>query len=150
MRRTQEVELIQNKRKYLFCADHYGMKLLSDVMEQVKEKEVFRFEEKRDWTKFMSFLDKQRMGSYVYVSLPENELFQARKLVEEAGFIDVESQFIGYGEKVISVFCCRCHGINGTEEDQVEILCQHCGLELSISDHYSKAHDAYLGYVAKL
>ncbi|WNB91714.1 dimethylamine monooxygenase subunit DmmA family protein [Bacillus sp. NEB1478] len=147
---THDGVFIGNKRKYLFCADQQGMKLLSDVMEQASEKEIFRFEDERDWTEFTSFLEKQKIGTYLYVSLPPNDLSQARKLSEDAGFSEGDAQFIGYGEKVVRVFCCRCHGINKKVDKQLEIFCQHCGLELSISDHYSKTHDAYLGYVAKL
>ncbi|MDR7074402.1 dimethylamine monooxygenase subunit DmmA family protein [Fictibacillus barbaricus] len=147
---THDAVFIENKRKYLFCADQHGMKLLSDVMEQSSEKEFFRFEEEPDWTSFTSFLEKQKIGSYLYVSLPKSEIYQARVLAEKLGFSEETAQFIGYGENVVRVFCSRCHSINKTVEEQREILCQQCVLELSISDHYSKKHNAYLGYAAKL
>ncbi|MBY6038168.1 hypothetical protein KUV80_16025 [Fictibacillus nanhaiensis] len=151
---NKEAVFIPHKRKYLFCADQQGMKLLSDVIEQVKRSEcsydLFVFEGDPDWKPFFNFLKKQKMGTYLYVALNNQVLGHAQTLAEEIGFSAEEAQYVVYGEVVRKIFCCRCHGINEAKEKEIEITCEQCGLVLSISDHYSTHHHAFLGYVAKL
>lgn len=149
-----EGNFVPGKRKYLFCGDQQGLKLLSSVIERVKEDgllhEVFSTKGEVDCVHLSEFLKDQKMGTYLYMALPYHQLQQAKKIAEDIGFSDEEAQYIGYGEKLIRIFCCRCHGINEIKSDKEEILCNQCGLELSVSDHYSVYHNAVLGYVAKL
>jgi dimethylamine monooxygenase subunit C len=149
-----EANFVPGKRKYVFCGDQQGIKLLSSVIERVKEEgllhEVFLFEGNVEGSHLSKYLKGQKMGTYLYVVLPNDQLQQAKLVAEVTGFSDEEAQYIGYGEKVTRVYCCRCHGINEMKIAEIEILCDHCGLELSVSDHYSVFHNAVLGYVAKL
>jgi dimethylamine monooxygenase subunit C len=151
---SSEAVFVTGKRKYVFCADQHGMQFLFGIFERVKEDELplesFLFEEKRDWQQLYHYLKQQKMGTYLYVSLPQTELQQAKGVIEEVGFSEEEVQFIGYGKKAVRIFCCRCHQMNETNEGLAEILCSKCGLELSVSDHYSVFHHAFLGYVSKL
>ncbi|MFD1359856.1 dimethylamine monooxygenase subunit DmmA family protein [Fictibacillus halophilus] len=149
-----EAVFVPGKRKYVFCSDQEGMKLLFNVIEQVKEEgrpyEIFKIEENQDCLELGELLKKQKMGTHLYVALPYAGLEKVRKTAEEIGFTEEETQYIGYGKKVKRIFCCRCHGMNETADVQADILCSQCGLELSISDHYSVFHNAFLGYVSKL
>jgi dimethylamine monooxygenase subunit C len=149
-----EANFVPGKRKYVFCGDLQGIKLLSSVVERVKEEgllhEIFLMEGEAEWSQLSNFLKDQKMGTYLYIGLRNDQLSQAKKVAEFTGFTDEESQYIGYGERVIRIFCCRCHGINETTSTVEEMICKHCGLELSVSDHYSDHHNAVLGYVAKL
>jgi dimethylamine monooxygenase subunit C len=151
---NSEGNFVPGKRKYVFCGDQQGIKLLSSVIERVKIEEllheIFLIEGGAEWSQLSKYLRDQKMGTYLYVGLTNNQLLQAKLVVENIGFSDEEAQYIGYGEKVTRIFCCRCHGINGMINAKEEILCEHCGLELSVSDHYSVFHNAVLGYVAKL
>jgi dimethylamine monooxygenase subunit C len=150
---TSEAIFVPGKRKYVFCGDQHGLKLLSNVIERVKEEDLshdlFLFTGNQE-SQLSKFLINQKMGTYLYMALPVDQLQQAKKIAEDIGFSEEEMQFIGYGEKVIRVFCCRCHGINEIRNYEEEIICNQCGLELSVSDHYSVFHNAVLGYVAKL
>jgi dimethylamine monooxygenase subunit C len=149
-----EAVFVPGKRKYVFCGDQHGMRLLSGVIEQVKGEglshDFFLIAGEQDWSQLSKFFKGQKMGTYLYVALPNDQLQQAEMVAEETGFSDEEVQYIGYGEKVIRIFCCRCHGINEAKNFEREILCNQCGLELSVSDHYSVYHNAVLGYVAKI
>jgi dimethylamine monooxygenase subunit C len=151
---NNEVDFVPGKRKYVFCGDQQGMKLLSNVIEQVKEEEllheIFLIEGEEELSQLSKFFKYQKMGTYLYVGLPNDQLLQAKLVAEATGFSDEEAQYIGHGEKVIRIFCCRCHGINETKNTVEENICRQCGLKLSVSDHYSVFHNAVLGYVAKL
>jgi dimethylamine monooxygenase subunit C len=145
---------VSGKRKYLFCGTQEGMKQLFAVIERVKEEghpyEIVVIDDIQESLQLSDFLKKQKMGTYLYVALSHTELKRVEKTAEEAGFTEEETQFIGYGEELKRIFCCRCHGINEAKNFEREILCNQCGLELSVSDHYSVYHNAVLGYVAKL
>lgn len=149
-----EVNFVPGKRKYIFCGDQQGIKLLSSVIERVKEEEllheIFLIEVEAEWSELSKFLKGQKMGTYLYVAMSNDQLQQAKLVAEFIGFSDEEAQYIGYGEKIIRVYCCRCQGINETTNTVEKMICRHCGLELSVSDHYSVFHNAVLGYVAKL
>lgn len=151
---NNEVDFVPGKRKYVFCGDQQGMKLLSNVIEQVKEEgllhEIFLIEGEAEWSQLSEFLKDQKMGTFLYLGLANDQLLQAKLVAETTGFSEEEAQYIGHGEKVFRIFCCRCHGINETTNTVEEIICRQCGLKLSVSDHYSIFHNAVLGYVAKL
>lgn len=150
---NSEALFINGKRKYIFCGDDQGLKLLSSVMEKVIEEglihERFLLSD-RKMPLLEDFLRSQKMGTFLYLAIPFSELQRFRTAIEDIGYSDEEVQYIGYGEKIISLFCCRCHEINKTKHEQKRLFCQGCGLDLEVSDHYSDLHDAFLGYVAKL
>ncbi|WP_226537094.1 dimethylamine monooxygenase subunit DmmA family protein [Fictibacillus halophilus] len=151
---SSEAVFVSGKRKYVFCGDQQGIKILSSLIERVKEEEllleIFLIEGGTEWSQLSKFLKDQKMGTYLYVVLPNEYIQKAEEVAEATGFSDEEAQYIGYGEKVTRVYCCRCHGIKEMKNAEEETLCEHCGLELSVSDHYSVYHNAVLGYVAKL
>ncbi|WP_442598907.1 hypothetical protein [Neobacillus sp. D3-1R] len=146
---------VEGKREYLFYTDQKGISLLQPIIGEIFKKNTpFKVVMKEDDIDFdlTKWLKDQKMGSYLYAALPWEELFVFKNVVEEIGFTEEESQFIGYGQQTIKVFCCRCHGMTegkNLEMDQ-EIHCSYCQLLLVVSDHYSRVKNAYLGYVAKL
>jgi dimethylamine monooxygenase subunit C len=147
---SDEITLIPGKRKYLFYADQMGMEILQPVIRMVKEQKLtyeLVFEGDLD---FSMWLGEQKMGSYLYVAAPWINLTSIKLLAEDIGFSAEDAQYIGYGERRINVFCCRCHGLTEIEGTAVEITCRHCQLLLEVSDHYSSIREAYLGYVARL
>ncbi|MET3730047.1 hypothetical protein ABID52_003664 [Fictibacillus halophilus] len=148
---SMDAVLIKGKRKYIFCSDKHGLRVLSNVFEQVKKEKLayewYHFStEKRELLE--EFLSKQKMGTFLYVVLPYSEVHIVQTMATRIGFSSDEAQFIGYGEEWISIFCCRCHGLNRGEEQQTELTCHQCKLKLEVSDHYSQVHHAFLGYPA--
>jgi dimethylamine monooxygenase subunit C len=149
---------VGGKRKYLFLADQIGYALLKPIIEQTIENNcplelVFlgtcQSPESVE-TNLKQWLNVQKMGTYLYVSVGWSQLPPIKTLAKEVGFSEEETQYLGYGTKYRKVFCCRCHGITEVEEEQAELVCRQCGLELAVSDHYSTLRDAYLGYLLKL
>lgn len=150
MMRQVQIELSFNKgkRKYLFCADSKGAESLYFLVQQAMEVKVpFDFlviENESD-----SFLDLwlslQKMGTYLYLSGKWEFVNRLKNLALEAGFSEFEMQMKVMGSIRKKLICCKCHGVNDVD-DELHITCKHCGLELEVSNHYSRRLDAYLGY----
>jgi dimethylamine monooxygenase subunit C len=147
---SDEITLVSGKRKYLFYADQIGMQILQPVIGKVKVLMLtyeMAFEGEHDLS---MWLIEQKMGSYLYVAAPWSNLKSIKLLAEDIGFSAEEAHYIGYGDRRINVFCCRCHGLTESDGTVAEIICRHCQLLLEVSDHYSSLREAYLGYVARI
>lgn len=144
----QELSFSKGKRKYLFCADSQGADhLYGFVLQTIEGNVPFDFhiiEEESD-----SFLEhwfsQQRMGTYLYLSGQWEFVNRVKKLALEAGFSEFEMQMKVCGPVKKKVICSQCHAVHVVDDD-LHITCKHCGLELEVSDHYSRRLDAYLGY----
>ncbi|RXT04276.1 dimethylamine monooxygenase subunit DmmA family protein [Ammoniphilus sp. CFH 90114] len=135
------------KRKYLFCSDESGSGVLESLIQHVKERErPFEWYYRSELAAIQAWLNQQRMGSYLYLAGSREFVLQVKKWAEEAGFSEEEMQWEIVGDPQRQIFCCRCHGLHFTAAAE-ETLCPHCGLELKISDHYSRRWEVYLGYV---
>lgn len=154
----QQPFFMPGKRKYLFCVDQQGISLLFPIIKQVIDQNLpFELQflgeniKTHEYTpvNLRPWLSMQKMGSYLYIAGTWEMVFRVKSIAEENGFSEEEIQWYGCGPRTIRVFCCKCHGISETIE-QSEITCCHCDLKLSISDHYSRFHHAFLGYVANL
>jgi hypothetical protein len=151
---------IHGKTKYLLCTDQQGLSLLQPILDNIilnNQSMEFLFigENAKNNPSIMDikqWLSRQTMGTYLYIACEREKLKSLIEVIEDIGFTNDEVQFIGYGTKKHNVFCCRCYGINEINnlELEIQIICKKCNLLLSVSDHYSKLRDAYLGYVAKL
>ncbi len=156
IRMQEELSFIKSKRKYLFCADKKGADALFHLIKQVMAENVpfdFHLLDDEPTTQSELFLtlwfNQQKMGTYLYLSGRWEMTDEVKKLAIKLGFSEQEMQINVWGASKKNLLCCKCHGINEID-DLVQITCLHCGLELSVSDHYSRRLDAYLGYVAKL
>ncbi|PFG07396.1 hypothetical protein [Bacillus sp. es.034] len=144
---------VPGKRKYLFLGDEEGMKRLSPVIQKVIKDEYPNQSvllDEREETDISRWLEGQKMGSFLYISMEWNKLFYFKKMAEAHGFSSEETQYIGHGVRFIHVFCSKCHQkmeVNGEPIDQIT-TCPHCHLKLSVSTHFSPLHEAYLGYAA--
>lgn len=155
MFRTRTASYIAQKRHYLFCIAEKNLEHLAEIITKVKENnqtfEVFGLKDTDSLIVLQNWLEKQKMGTYLYIAAEWNELHLYKEMAESAGFSDEEAQYIVVGKKKRKVFCCRCHGITEACEADIQVKnnqlsCIHCQLSLAVSDHYSRIRDAYLGY----
>lgn len=150
---------IPNKRHYLFCVDENGKEELSSIIREVQRRqvslEVFQIDRDvssdRLQVEMLNRLSRQKMGTYLYIAVEWKRMDQVKKLAEEVGFTSEEASYIGLGARNKNVFCCRCHGINKSSEEENKggnnrIECSFCKIPLFVSDHYSKLRNSYLGY----
>ncbi|WP_070120069.1 dimethylamine monooxygenase subunit DmmA family protein [Bacillus marinisedimentorum] len=143
-----ELSLKKGKRKYLFCADEKGAEVLNALIPQAEEEHV-PFEIKTIGHESDSSLNhwfsQQKMGTYLYVSGTQGFVNRIQKLALEAGFSEQEMQVNVLGAIKKQVICSKCHGVNEAEDEQ-NITCSQCGIELEVSSHFSRRLGGYLGY----
>ncbi|WP_147534231.1 dimethylamine monooxygenase subunit DmmA family protein [Bacillus marasmi] len=95
----------------------------------------------------LPILKNATMGSKL-VLIGEWELvMRLKRLAVTTGFSDEEIIIKGLGDKEEQVFCVKCYQHSQKTEAKV-ITCHHCGQTLEVSKHYSKRHDAYLGFIS--
>ncbi len=144
----KELSFSKGKRKYLFCADSQGAKHLYLLVHQTMEENVpfdFHIIEQESESFLNHWFSHQKMGTYLYISGHRNFVNRVKTLAMEAGFSEYEMQMKVIGPLIKKVICCKCHGVNEVDDD-LYIACKQCGLELEVSNHYSRRLDAYLGY----
>ncbi len=136
---------------YLFCGDKEGINRLQPIINEVIDRNLPFESVEVESTELDTWLHRQKMGSYLYVSASWGQVRDIKVLAENIGFTEEEAQYIGRGERIMNVFCCRCHGLTPAQESKSNrhISCSHCQLPLAISDHYSSLRDAFLGYAAE-
>lgn len=96
-----------------------------------------------------SIFDGQAIGTYLFISGSWLMINTVTKIAYNAGFTDDEIQYKGVGPKKEKIMCVKCYSLNENQmDDEVdEITCKHCNAVLEVSNHYSKRHVAYLGYI---
>ncbi|MBM7618760.1 putative paraquat-inducible protein A [Bacillus tianshenii] len=145
---------IPYKRHYVFCVDEAGLAEVANVMMHVQSDQVtyelFQVAGVKDFTEWQTELEegllKQKMGTYLYVAASWDKLNVIKRIASEVGFSEEEAQYHGIGEQEKVVFCGRCHGITSVKDNLFNIECPKCGIPLTISDHFSRKKEAYLGY----
>ncbi len=93
-----------------------------------------------------SILDKQLMGTKLFISGTWSMVQDVKKIAYAAGFTDEEIQTKEIGEKEDKVYCVKCYKFSKKTKSN-NLTCEHCNTLLDVSEHYSKTLDAYLGYI---
>jgi dimethylamine monooxygenase subunit C len=152
MKNNRSFAFVPGKRKYLFCGDKEGLIRLQPIIAEVTQHKLPFETGEVESTDLTSWLGSQKMGSYLYLCVSWKRIRDLKLLAGNIGFTEEESQYIGHGERILNMFCCRCHGVTPIPESQSNhrIKCLHCQLVVAISDHYSSQRDAYLGYTAEI
>jgi hypothetical protein len=116
--------------------DYFKSKLQSDViiLPDFTEEEI------------QPILKKETMGTKLFLFGYWKMVIKIKKVAQKIGFLEPEIIVCGIGEKEERVFCVRCYHQN-KKNDQPVLTCEKCSTILDVSNHYSKRHDAYLGYI---
>jgi len=97
-------------------------------------------------TKVSSILRRQVIGTRLFISGTWTMIHAVKEKAYQAGFSEDEIQAVGIGPKEENVFCVKCYTYN-VKQNEHDISCEHCHTSLYVSNHFSKRHDAYLGYI---
>jgi dimethylamine monooxygenase subunit C len=89
---------------------------------------------------------RQLMGTTLYIVGEDSFIQQMIGHAYGAGFTDQEIQTCQLGMKMDKVFCVKCYQLLSKNQDE-EVTCIHCQTKLQISNHFSKRHNAFLGYI---
>lgn len=145
---NNELSFCKGKRKFLFCADSNGVEPLNPlILQAVKEDVPYDMHiVEQEFDSFLThWFNQQKMGSYLYISGNLAFVKRVEKLALESGYSEYEMQMKIVGPISKRIICCKCHGCNVVDKD-CHFNCTYCGLELEVSNHYSRRLDAYLGY----
>ncbi|MCM3651699.1 dimethylamine monooxygenase subunit DmmA family protein [Metabacillus litoralis] len=91
-------------------------------------------------------LAKQVIGTKLFISGGWPMVNELKDIANSFGFSDDEIQVSGIGRKNERIFCIKCYHIIRKKNDD-EATCENCNTTLDASTHFSKRHDAYLGYI---
>ena len=97
--------------------------------------------------KILPILSTAKMGTKLYLIGEWAMVLDIKQLALDFGFTEEEINVKGIGEKPEHVFCVKCYHINKKPEKTV-IQCEKCHQKLDVSSHYSRHHDAYLGFIS--
>ncbi|HET7578967.1 MAG TPA: dimethylamine monooxygenase subunit DmmA family protein [Bacillales bacterium] len=141
-----ELKFISGKRHYLLYADKDGYPYLRPIVDELIKNNlpfelIFNVDREHD---VIERLSGQKMGCYLYAAGHWNMIERLNRSAEGVGFSTEEMQLMMTSGEPKTVFCSRCHKIQQAKDSGM--TCTHCGLELSVSEHYSSYHKAYLGY----
>lgn len=114
-------------------AEHLPVQMYTVTPNSLQQPELF------------GLLSSQWIGTYLYLLVSWPLLEPLRELAEQAGFSEYEMECRGIGQRSRPIFCAACQKITLAESETV-ITCRFCREKLSVSDHYSKRLQAYLGY----
>ncbi|WP_175638472.1 dimethylamine monooxygenase subunit DmmA family protein [Metabacillus schmidteae] len=93
-------------------------------------------------------LQSQEIGTRLFLVGKWAMVDDIEKIAHEIGFTNEEIVKHGLGEKVDHIFCVKCYQFSIKQDPlQEETTCSHCQIRLDISNHFSKRHNAYLGYI---
>jgi len=115
---------------------------LTNSPDQTEQKPFFVF----SLDNIAEVLVTQKMGT-ILVIVGSSVFF--KKIKAEAiacGFFESDLLFVSLGPTTEQIFCVKCYHIH-PKPDENEMICPCCRTKLSISKHYSRKHDAYLGSI---
>jgi|GEM_PF-2006285 hypothetical protein len=145
-----------NVRKYLFFFDALGQNAArSRINECARANTAVEAHELTDEAfpdrsallqQVRKCLSAQKIGTFLHVYAAWELLQPIRQMAAEIGFAEKEMELVGFGEKAKNVFCPGCQKMSTAAAGDAVLICRHCGLKLSVSSHYSRRLDAYLGY----
>jgi dimethylamine monooxygenase subunit C len=91
-------------------------------------------------------LNQQTIGTHLFISGKWPMIQTIKERAYEVGFSENEIQTMAIGPKEEKVFCVKCYSYNLKKQEN-EISCDCCNTSLSVSNHFSKRINAYLGYI---
>lgn len=146
----QAFVFVPGKRKYLLFADSSGLSEIAPILETVRAHHLsFESRSPADFQSeqpLKTYLTEQKIGTYLYIAGNWAWMKELVQVAADAGFTIEEMQFKGLGPLRKKIFCSHCYAIFPIDH-QSETICPECGVALTASSHYSRLHDAYLGYM---
>ncbi len=91
-------------------------------------------------------LNRQKMGTQLYILAPWDEAVTIFTEAIEAGFSEDEIQTHILGEKKRYVYCMKCYHLQEVEVDETDTICYHCQISLEIGPFFSRERKGYIGY----
>jgi dimethylamine monooxygenase subunit C len=125
----------------------------ADIIEQfindingLKEYELIEIKDELQLKNISEVLDRQKMGTQLYISAKWDDAVTIFTAAIEAGFSEDEIQTLISGEKRRYVYCIKCYHLQEVEAEETDTICYHCQISLEIGPFFSRERKGYIGY----
>lgn len=96
-----------------------------------------------DFSALNSLLQACHPGTHLCISGDETFIWHCRNQARAAGLLDAEMTLLKTAEGR-QVYCVHCGQLQPASNID-DVTCQHCGVHLTIREHFSKRLGAYMG-----
>lgn len=96
-----------------------------------------------DFRQLNTLLQACHPGTHLCISGDETFIWNCRNQARAAGLLDAEMSLIKAADGR-QAYCVHCSQLQPISQDD-EVTCQHCGVQLTIREHFSKRLGAYMG-----
>ena len=96
-----------------------------------------------DFSALNTLLQACHPGTHLCICGDETFIWNCRNQARAAGLLDTEMSLIKAAEGR-QAYCVHCSQLQPISHDD-EVTCQHCGVHLTIREHFSKRLGAYMG-----
>ncbi|MDR7236462.1 hypothetical protein [Neobacillus drentensis] len=111
-----------------------------------KEFELIEINDELQLKNISEILDRQKMGTQLYISAKWDDAVPIFSAAIEAGFSEDGIQTHISGEKRRYVYCMKCYHLQEVEPKETDTICYHCQISLEIGPFFSKERKGYIGY----
>jgi hypothetical protein len=112
----------------------------------LKEYELIEMKGELQLENISEILDRQKMGTQLYISAKWDDAGKIFTAAIEAGFSEDEIQTLISGRKRRYVYCIKCYHLQEVEAEETETICYHCQISLEIGPFFSRERKGYIGY----
>jgi hypothetical protein len=112
----------------------------------LKEYELIEMKGELQLENISEILDRQKMGTQLYISAKWDDAVTIFTAAIEAGFSEDEIQTLISGEKRRYVYCLKCYHLQEVEAEETDTICHHCQISLEIGPFFSRERKGYIGY----
>lgn len=97
-------------------------------------------------TSLFGYLQQEATGTHVFLIGTRKEITGWETICVQVGFpLDAIHEF-ELESDIKQVFCVKCYSLQQHQIGE-PIFCSKCHVQLDVSNHFSKQHNAYLGYI---
>jgi NADH pyrophosphatase NudC (nudix superfamily) len=140
----------QDRRKVLIIsADPKESDTIQQFVDEINGQKEYELIEMNDEWQVMTIskvLDRQKMGTQLYLSAKWDDAVTIFNAAIEAGFSEDEIQTVILGVKKRYVYCIKCYHLQEAAEEETDTICHHCQISLEIGPFFSRERKGYIGY----
>ncbi|MEH7073374.1 hypothetical protein [Neobacillus drentensis] len=117
----------------------------NEINDQI-EYELIKINDELQLKNINEDLDRQKMGTQLYISAKWDDAVAIFSAAIEAGFSEEGIQTLIFGEKKRYVYCMKCYHLQEVEPKETDTICYHCQISLEIGPFFSIERKGYIGY----
>lgn len=122
-------------------------RLIHEITAADKPYEVYELKEELNLGEISQLLEKQKMGTQLYIACDWDKAAAIFSLAIDAGFTEDEIQTKIYGLKRKYVYCIKCYQLSEVGKEDTIVHCPHCSAKLEVGPFFSRVRKGYIGYV---